>query len=138
MQNLVPFEGKSVIRHDRTQLRVLTDTWTTREATHTRKTCCVDCGTYIDSVPRDICKAASSNRDEDLANRVLQDTTITKRQLDFATWLMMEQISRLSDEDDEQSAIVPLFLIALTAQPSHQLHSFRCGNNPCIPMTTKN
>ena len=36
-KNLLPFEGKSVIRHDRTQLHVLTDKRTTGEATHTRE-----------------------------------------------------------------------------------------------------
>ena len=56
-----------------------------------RKTYCVDCGTYIDSVPREIygaleaARSASSNRDEEPADRVLKDTTITKRQLDLAT-----------------------------------------------------
>ena len=83
---------------------------------HTRKTHCVDCGTYIDSVPREInnvletTRSASSNRDEEFANRVLKDTTITKRQLDLATRMMLEQVSRWSDGDYEQSAMVQLFL----------------------------
>ena len=83
---------------------------------HTRKTYCVDCGTYIDSVPREIynvleaTRSASSNRDEELANRVLKDTKITKRQLDLATRLMLEHVSRLSDGNYEQSAMVKLFL----------------------------
>ena len=72
---------------------------------HTRKTYCVDCGTYINSVPREIFNAieatrsASSNRNEELADRVSRDTTITKRQLDLATRMMLEQVSRLSDGD---------------------------------------
>ena len=63
---------------------------------HTRKTYCVDCGTYTDSVPREIydvleaTRSASSIRDEALAHRALKDTTITKRQLDRATSLMLE------------------------------------------------
>ena len=72
---------------------------------HTKKTYCVDCGTYIDSVPRDIyneSSRASSNRDKELANRVLKDTTITKRQ--HETSMMLEQVSCLSDGDCEQSA----------------------------------
>ena len=58
---------------------------------HTRKTYCVDGGTYIDSVPREIFKAieatrsASSNRNEELADRVSRDTTITKQHIDLAT-----------------------------------------------------
>ena len=76
-----------------------------RSNAHTRKTHCVDCGTYIDSVPREIYNAleatrsASSNRNEELADRVSRDTTITKQQIDLATRLMLEQVSRLSDGD---------------------------------------
>ena len=74
---------------------------------HTRKTYCVDCGTYIDSVPREInnaleaTRSASSNRNEELADRISRDTTITTRQVDLATIMMLEQISRLSDGDYE-------------------------------------
>ena len=83
---------------------------------HTRKTYCVDCGTFIDSVPREIFNAleatrsAPSNRNEELADRVSRDTTTTKQQIDLATRMMLEQISRLSDEDYEQSMMVQLFL----------------------------
>ena len=73
-----------------------------RSTAHTRKTYCVDCGTYIDSIPREInnvleaTRSFCSNRDEQLANRVLKDTTITKRQLDLARQgLILEQVSRL-------------------------------------------
>ena len=58
----------------------------------------LNCGTHIDSVPREIYNAleatrsASSNRDGELENRVLNDTTILKRQLDLATKLMLEQV----------------------------------------------
>ena len=51
-------------------------------ATHTRERHRVDCGTYLDSVPREIFNAlettrsVSSNRDEELADRVTKDTTI--------------------------------------------------------------
>ena len=80
---------------------------------HTRKTYCVDCGTYIDLVPREIFNAleatrsVSSNRDEELANRVLKDTTITKQQLDLATRMMLEQVPRFSDGD---SMVIQHFL----------------------------
>ena len=83
---------------------------------HTRKTYCVDCGTYIDSVPREVFNAieatrsVSSNRNEELADRVSGDTTITKQQIDLATRMTLEQISRLSDGDYEQSMIVQLLL----------------------------
>ena len=83
---------------------------------HTRKTYCVDCGTYIDSVPREIFNAleatrsASLNRNEELADWVSRDTTITKQQIDLATRMMLEQLSRLSDGDYEQSVMVQLFL----------------------------
>ena len=76
---------------------------------HTRKTYCVDGGIYIDSVPREIfnvleaTRSASADRDEELSNFVLKDTTITKRQLDHATRLMLEQVSRLSHGNYEQS-----------------------------------
>ena len=92
---------------------------------HTRKTHCVDCGTYNNSAPREIYNVleatrSSSNRDEELANRVLKDTTITKRQLDLATRLMLEQVSRLSGWNYEQSAMVQLFLdcVDRATQPS--------------------
>ena len=110
---------------------------------HTSKTYCVDCGTCVDSVPREIynvleaTRSASSNRDEELANSVLKDTTITKRQLDLATRMMLEQVSRLSDGDYEQSAIVQLSWIALTAQLSHPLHSFRSESDPCTSIIAK-
>ena len=83
---------------------------------HTPQTYCVECGTCIDSVPREIYNAlevtrsASSNRNEELADRVTRDTTITKQQIDLATRKMVEQISRLSDGDFEQSLVVHLFL----------------------------
>ena len=62
---------------------------------HTKQIFLVDRGTYNDSVPHEIdnaCKAtrsASSNRDGGLADRVLKDTTITKRQLDLAARMML-------------------------------------------------
>ena len=77
---------------------------------HTRKTYCVDCEIYIESVPREIFNAveakrsASSNRNGELADRVSRDTTITKQQIVLATRMMLEQVSRLSDGDNE-----PLF-----------------------------
>ena len=86
-----------------------------RTHTHT-KDVCVDCGTYIDSVPREIynaleaTRAASSNRNEELADRESSHTTITKQQIDLATKLMLEQISRLSHGDYDQSVMVQLFL----------------------------
>ena len=102
---MAPFRVNSDIRHDKTQLHALIDTDHRGCNAHTRKTYCVDCGACIDSVPREIypvldaTRSASSNRDEELANRVLKDTTMTKRQLDFATRMMLEQVSRLSAGD---------------------------------------
>ena len=81
-----------------------------------RKTYCVDSGTYIASVPREIFNAveatrsASSNRNEELADRVSRETTITKLQIDLATRMMLEQVSRLSDGCYRQSVMVQLFL----------------------------
>ena len=83
---------------------------------HTRKTYCVDCGTHIGSVPRELFNAleatrpASSNRNEELADCVSRDTTITKQQIDLATRMMLEQVSRLSDGDYDQTMMVQLFL----------------------------
>ena len=113
-RSVVTFGVKDVICLDETQLHVHIGARITVEAmhTHTRKTYRTDCGTYTDSVPREIYntleprRSASSNRDEELANRVLKDMTITKRQLDLARKLMLEQVSRLSDGDYEQSAMI--------------------------------
>ena len=101
---MVPFGAKNNIRHAKTLIHALIDTRITGNA-HTRKAYCVDCGIYINSVPREIynvleaTRSASSNRDEELANRAWKDTSITKRQLDIATRMMPEQVSRLSDGD---------------------------------------
>ena len=84
------------------------------EATHTWERHCVDCGTYFDSVPREIFNTleatgtASSNRDEELADRISRDTTVTMQQIDLATRMMLEQVLRLSDGDCEQSTMVQL------------------------------
>ena len=81
-----------------------------------RKTYRVDCGTYIDSVPREFfdalegTRSTSSNRHDELADRVSRKTTITKQQIDLSTRMMLEQVSRLSDGDYEQSMMVQLFL----------------------------
>ena len=110
---------------------------------HTRKTYCVDCGTYIDSDPREIFNAleatrsASSHRNEELADRISRDTTITKQQIDFAARMMLEQVSRLSDGDYEQSMMVHFPWIALIVQLRHVPHLFRFENSPCISKTTK-
>ena len=101
--------------------------------THTRKTYCADCETFIDSVPREIYNAlkatrsGSSNRNEELADRVSRDTTITKQQLDLATRLMLGQVSRLSDGDHDQSVMVQLFLdcVDRTSASSTAFTSFR-------------
>ena len=112
---MVLFERKNVIRSNKIQPHVLIDTEHTGSNAHMRKTHCVDCGTYIDSVPREILNAleatrsASSNRSEELADWESRDTTITKKQIDLATRMMLEQVSRLSDGDYEQSMMVQLF-----------------------------
>ena len=77
--SMVLFERKSATRSEKTQPATCTHQHTDhRESNaYTRKTCCVDCGTYIDSVPREIFNAleatrsASSNRSEELADREL-------------------------------------------------------------------
>ena len=108
---------------------------------HTRKTCCVDCGTYIHSVPRETYNAleatrsASSNRDEELADRVSRDTTITKQQIDLATRMMLGQVSRLSDGGYEQSMTVQLFLDCVDRATAP--HVFRFESSPCISKTIK-
>ena len=82
----------------------------------TRKTSSTDCGTYIDSVPRKVftvieaTRSTSQNRNNEFADRVSRDTTITNQQIDLATRVMMEQVSRLSDKDYEQSLTVQLSL----------------------------
>ena len=99
---------------------------------HTRRTYCVDCGTYIYSVPREVwgaleaTRSASSNRNEELADRVSRDTTITKQPIDLVTRLM-EQVSRLSDGDYHQSVMVQFFLdcVDRTTASSTAFVSFR-------------
>ena len=100
---------------------------------HTRKTYCVDCGTYIDSVPREIYdilearRSASSIRDGEIAKRGLKDKTITKRQLDFATRMMLEQVLCQSEGDYNQSAMVQLFMdcVDLATEPFTACVTFR-------------
>ena len=106
-KSVVPFGVRSVTRHDETQIHVQIDTRITGEAMHTReKTYCVDCGLYIDPVPREFyntleaARSASPNRDEEIADRVLKDTTITKRQLDLATRLTLEDRFRSENVDN--------------------------------------
>ena len=91
-RSVVPFERNNVIRHDKDPATCSHRHMDHRESNaHTRKTYCVDCGNYIDSVPREIFNAleatrsAPSNRDEEQAGRVSRDTTFTKQQIDLAT-----------------------------------------------------
>ena len=88
-----------------------------RSNSHTRKTYCVGCGTYIDSVPRELCNTLEATR----------SATITKRKLDIATRMMLEQVSRLSDGNYDQSAMVQLFLdcVDCETEPSTAFVSFR-------------
>ena len=87
----------------------------------------------LDSVPREIFNAlettrsVSSNRNEELADRVTKDTMITKRQIDLATRMMLDPISRMSDGDYEQSMAIQLFLdcIDRATTPSTAFVSFR-------------
>ena len=143
-RSVVPFRGKNVIRHDKTRLHVLIDTWTTGEATHTRARHTVSTGIYIDSVLLEIhsaletTRSASSNLNEELADRVSRDT-ITKQQIDLATRLMLEQVSRLSDGDYDQSVAIQLFLDCIDrVKPRHQLLLFRSERNPHISTIPKN
>ena len=86
------------------------------QRTHAKDILCCLWKTYSDSVSREIFSAleatrsASSNSDEELADCVSKDTTITKQQIDLATRMMLEQVSRLSDGDYEQSMAIQLFL----------------------------
>ena len=79
-------------------------------------TCRVDRGTCIDSTLREIydahkaARSALSNRDGGLTDRVLKDTKITKRQLDIAERMMLEQVSLLSNGDYKQSTMLQLHL----------------------------
>ena len=72
-------------------------------------------------------RSASSNRNEELADRVTKDTTITKQRLDLATRMMLDQMSRLSNGDYEQSMAIQLFLdcIDRATAPSTACVSFR-------------
>ena len=121
----MPFERKNFIRSDKTQLHVLIDIRTTEGATHTREKHCVDCGTYINSVPRKIFNAieatrSSSNRNEELADRVSRDTTITKQQECCWNKSHVCQMEILSGQ-----WWLNFSWISLTVQPRHQLHLFR-------------
>ena len=99
---------------------------------HTRKTYCVECGTYLDSVLREIAleetRSASSNRDEELADRVLGDTTITKQQIDLATSLMLKKGWKKSHVCQTEIMSSQWWFnfswIALIVQLRHQPHLF--------------
>ena len=72
-------------------------------------------------------RSASSNRNnEELADRVTSDTTITKQQIDPATRMMLDQVSRLSDGDYEQSMAIQLVLdcVDRASSPSTAFVSF--------------
>ena len=62
-----------------------------------------------------------------LADRVTEDTTIAKQQIDLATRMTLEQVSRLLDGDYEQSVAIQLFLdcIDRATTPSTAFVSFR-------------
>ena len=70
-----------------------------KNSLHTKGIYCSDHEDYIDSVLREIYDAHKaalpmpSNRDGELANYVPKDTVETKRQLDLATRMMLEQAS---------------------------------------------
>ena len=72
-------------------------------------------------------RSASSNANEELADRASRDTTITKQQIDLATRFKLEQVSRLSVGDYDQSVMVQLFLdcIGRTTASSTAFVSFR-------------
>ena len=78
---------------------------------------------------------------KNLQNRVLKDMTTTKRQLDLATKIMLEQLSRLSDGDYGQSAMVQLFLdcVDRATEPSTAFVSFQerhmhCDDNVALSL----
>ena len=54
--------------------------------------------------------SAQVNRIEELADRVSRDTTITNQQIDLAIRLMLQQVSRPSDGDYDQSVMVQRLL----------------------------
>ena len=72
-------------------------------------------------------RSTSQNRNDELADRVSRDTTITKQQIDLATRMMMEQVSRLPDKNYEQSMMVQLFLdcVDRATEPPAAFVSFR-------------
>ena len=114
---MVPFEVKNDIDHGKTEFHALIDTRIPGEAMHTRERHIVlIVGLGVGAVARGICgvlgaaRSASSGRGGGLADRVLKDTTISKRQLDLATRMMLERVSRLSGGDCGQSAMFQLFL----------------------------
>ena len=81
---------------------------------HTKGIYRVDRGTYIDSALREIygaykvARSASSNRDRGLADHVLKDTAIRKRQPDLATRMVLEQDSLVSSGNYKQPTILRL------------------------------
>ena len=87
-RNVVPCVMKrDDVIHNKIPRNVLINTRIIQVArSHTRKTYCIDCGTYIDSVPREIydelvkarpSSLAFSACEEALTNRVLLNTTLT-------------------------------------------------------------
>ena len=92
------------------------------QSTHAKDILCR--GSYIDSVPREIFNAleatrsASSNRFEELADRVSRDTAITKQHIDRATRMMLEQVSRCQMEILSSQWCFNFSWIALTVTAS--------------------
>ena len=138
MQNLVPFEVKSVIRHDKTQLHVLTDIWTTGEATHTRErrkvlivelTLILFRVTFAKQHLRIVMKSWQIGYRETRRSR---SNTLILRQ--GSCW-NKAHVCLMKMMNSQRS--FNFSWIALTRQQSHQLQSFRSGDNPCIPMVAK-
>ena len=127
---MVPFERKNATRSDKTQLHVLIDTRTRGEATHTRERLIV----LIVELTLLVFRVRSS--------------TLSRQQIDPATRMMLEQVSRLSDGDFEQSMMVQLFLncvdrvtapstefVSLREQPMHVKHNQTQKKREVDPIT---
>ena len=102
---------------------------------------CKICGTVRKEKRHPQRSSASSNRNVELADRISRDTTITKQQIDLATRMSLEQVSRLSEWDYEQSMMVPLFLdcvdratVSSTAFVSFRYHPMHFNNNQTLSL----
>ena len=140
----VPFGVKNVISHDKTRLHALIDTRMTGEAMHPRERhIAFDCGTYIDSVPRQIDNVLEATRSASSKVVMMRLQTVywTRRSRSDNSILprgrCWNKFRVCQMEIMSSQRWFNFSWIAFTAQRSHPLRLFRSESDPCILTITK-